>query len=127
MSQLTLKRTGSDVLAPIVGNPSGHPSILVSKDETMALSRVLSTNISLTSDSVQSVGLGTLSEVNYLSVRADGAKVRLRLTSSDGTTQAIPVDPSFDLRTDSVGITAIDVTRLSGFDCEVFIVLGQKA
>lgn len=93
----------------------------------MALSRVLSTNISLTSDSVQSVGLGTLSEVNYLSVRADGAKVRLRLTSSDGTTQAIPVDPSFDLRTDSVGITAIDVTRLSGFDCEVFIVLGQKA
>lgn len=127
MTQQLLTRTGSDTITPPVGNPSGQSTVLVSVDERMALQRVLSTNLSLGTDSPVTVSLGTLSEVNYMTVRADGGKVRLRLTSSDGTSQSIPVDPSFSLRSDSVGITAIDVTRVTNTETEVFIVLGQKA
>lgn len=127
MSTLLLKRVGSDSISPPVGNPSGQPTTLVSKDETLALNNYLSTVVYLTVDTAVSVSLGTLTSVNYLSIRSGDSKIRVRLTSADGTTQAVPVYPSLDLRTDTVGITAIDLTRTAGIDSEVFIVMGQKA
>lgn len=127
MSTQILKRTGSDTIAPPVGNPSGQPSVLVSRDETMPLRNYLSTVVYLTVDTAVAVSLGPLTGVNYLSIRSGDSKIRVRLTSADGTTQAVPVYPSLDLRSDTVDITAIDLTRSAGVDSEVFIVMGQKA
>ena len=126
MSTLLLKRTGSDVISPI-GNPSGQPTVLLSKDENMPLRNYLSTVVYLTVDTAVTVSLGPLTGVNYLSIRSGDGKIRVRLTSADGTTQAVPVYPSLDLRSDTVDITAIDLTRTAGVDSEVFIVMGQKA
>jgi len=122
-----LKRTGSDTISPPAGNPSGQPTLLVQKDETMAIRNYLSTVVYLSSDSPVSVSLGPMTGVNYLSIRSGDAAVRVRITSSVGTTQAVSVYPSLDLRSDTVDITAIDLTRTSGIDSEVFIVMGQKA
>jgi hypothetical protein len=83
--------------------------------------------VSLTTDNPTALTLGTLSEANFLVMRADGGKVRVRITSSDGTSQSIPVDPFLILRCDSVGITAIDITRTTGTDTDVYAVLGEKA
>lgn len=127
MSYQMLKLDGSLSLAPPVGSPSGQPSVLLTLNESVALDRQLSTNVTLSSDAVASVSIGPLTGVNYLSVRASGGKVRVRITSSDGTTQAIPVDPLLILRCDSVNITAIDLTREAGIETEVFLVLGQKS
>ena len=127
MSTHYLKRVGSDTISPPAGNPSGQPTVLVQKDETAPLRNYLSTVVYLTSDSVVTVSLGPLTGVNYLSIRSGDAAVRVRLTSSVGTSQAFSVYPSLDLRSDTVDITAIDLTRTSGIDSEVFIVMGQKA
>ena len=81
----------------------------------------------LSADSVQSVDLGGLSNVNFLSVRAVGGKIRVRITSADGTNQSIPVDPILVLRSDSVNITALDLTRLANTETEVYIVLAERA
>ena len=75
----------------------------------------------------KSVDLGGLSNVNFLSVRAVGVKIRVRITSADGTNQSIPVDPILVLRSDSVNITALDLTRLANTETEVYIVLAERA
>lgn len=126
MSYQMLTFEGSAQLEPPVGNPSGQPTTLVSYDEKLALARELTTNYTLTSDSAQVVALGPLTGVNFLSIRALGGKIRVRLTSSDGTTQALPVDPFLIIRSDSVDITAIDLTRVTLVETEVFVVMGQK-
>ena len=126
MSYQNLAFTGSATLKPPVGFPSGQPTTLVSYDEKVSLDKNLSGNITLSTDNATSMSLGALTGVNWLSIRALGAKVRVRITSSDGTTQAIPVDPTLILRCDSVDITAIDVTRTTSIETEVFYVFGQK-
>ena len=126
MSYQNLAFTGSVTLKPPVGFPSGQPTTLVSYDEKVSLDKNLSGNITLSTDNATSISLGALTGVNWLSIRALGAKVRVRITSSDGTTQAVPVDPTLILRCDSVDITAIDVTRTTSIETEVFYVFGQR-
>lgn len=126
MSYQNLGFTGSATLKPPVGTPSGQPTTLVNYDEKVSLDKCLTGNLSLTVDTAVSISLGSLTGVNWLSIHALGAKVRVRITSSDGSTQAIPVDPTLILRSDSVDITAIDVTRTSNIETEVFYVFGQK-
>lgn len=127
MAQQKLTFAGSVDLGAPVGNPSGQPQALVSFDEISYTQRVLTTNIRLTADTAVSLSLGQLAAVNFLSIRADGGKVRVRITSADGTSQSIPVDPFLILRCDSVGITAIDITRTAGIDTDVYAVLGEKS
>jgi hypothetical protein len=122
-----LELTGSAVAKPPVGSPSGLPTTLVTYDEKLALSRTVSNIYTLTVDTAVSVSLGALTGVNFLSIRTDGAKVRVRLTSTDGSQQSVPVDTLLILRCDSVDITAIDLTRATAIDTDVAVVLGQKA
>ncbi len=126
MSQ-QLKIEGSISIQNPVGSPPGQPTTLLILNDSVFMKRVLSTSYTLDSDTPVSVDLGNLEEVNYLSVRAEGGYVRLRITTTMGTTQAVPVDPSLILRSDDVGITAIELTRESTVDTEVYIVLGEKA
>ncbi len=62
---------------------------------------------------------------NVVILKVTGAKVRARLTSSDGSQQSIPVDSFFALTTRSVLITAIDLTRTPGVITTVDVFLGQ--
>lgn len=122
--QLTIE--GSLVIAESVGDYQGQSQITNSIKESMTIDQYQSTVYQLTSDSAQTVALGSLSAVNAIQIRVVGNKVRLRLTSSDGTSQAIPVDGFFCLITDSVNITAIDLTRTSGSDTTVYVTICEK-
>jgi len=126
-AQQELKLEGSITIANPVGAPSGQPTVLLTLEEKVYLKRVLSTNVSLLTDVLTPVSLGPLAKVNYLIVRAEGGYVRVRITSSQGVTQSIPVDPSLILQSDDLDITAIDLLRESTVDTEVYIVLGEKA
>lgn len=127
MSQQKVTFIGSVDMAAPVGSPSGQPQTLISYNEISYTEKVLSQNIFLGVDTPVAVSLGQLSGVNFLSIRADGAKIRVRITSTDGSTQAVPVDPLLVLRCDSTDITAIDITRTAGIDTDVYIVLGKKS
>lgn len=125
--QQRLKLEGSVEVSSPVGNPSGHPQALVQLAEILYTGKYSVQTVTLSADNATSLSLGALSEANFLVIRVDGGKVRVRITSSDGTSQSIPVDPLLILRCDSVGITAIDITRTTGIDTDVYAVLGQKA
>lgn len=127
MAYKTLELQGSVSVGNQQGMVSGQPTILTSINERMTVTSDLAAKYTLTADSVQSVDLGGLSNVNFLSVRAVGGKIRVRITSADGTNQSIPVDPILVLRSDSVNITALDLTRLANTETEVYIVLAERA
>jgi len=67
-----------------------------------------------------------LSAINVLQIRVVGNKVRVRITSTDGSTQAIPVDSFLCIVTDSVDITAVDLTRTAGSETTVYVTICQK-
>ncbi len=78
----------------------------------------------LASDAVVDVPLGGMS-VNVLIVIAP-AKVRVRITSADGTTAEIPTTKLI-LFTDDVPITAVDIMRVAGAaSSSPAIFVGQK-
>lgn len=126
MSFQTLELSGSLSLKPPVGTPSGQPSTIATFSEKVSLERQLSANYTLTVDTAVSVTITPLTGVNFLMVKASGGELRVRITSSDGTTQAIPVDSLLVLISNTVDITAIDLLREAGIETEVFLVLGQK-
>jgi len=126
MSFQTLELNGSLSLKPPVGSPSGQPSVIATFLEKVSLERQLSVNYSLDGDSVISVNISPLTAVNFLMVKVVGGELRVRITSTDGSTQAIPVDSLLVLISNTVDITAIDLSREAGIQTEVFLVLGQK-
>lgn len=96
-------------------------------DERMTLDHSLATSFELTADTAVSIPFGELDEVNVVYVRTVGGKVRLRVTSADGTSQALPVDPYCVILSASVGITALDVTRVAATPTIVTILIGKKS
>ena len=126
MSFQTLELTGSLTSKPPVGTPSGQPSVVATFLEKIPLARQLATNYKLDGDSVVAVNISPLTGVNFLMVKASGGELRVRITSTDGSTQAIPVDSLLILISNTVDITAIDLLREAGIQTEVFLVLGQK-
>lgn len=82
----------------------------------------------LTDSTVTAVPLGGLTEVHVLCVQTNAGKVRLRITTADGATQAIPVDPVYVQITSSVPITALDITRDTTISnaVTVSVLMGQK-
>ena len=106
MSTETFKLSGSYTTQPLSGSPSGVPSCEAPIAETVVLGRSLPTSYSLTADAPVPVDLGGITNVHVLVVKTTGGKVRVRITSSDGATQAIPVDSFLSLTTLSVPITA---------------------
>lgn len=51
---------------------------------------------------------------HVVELEAEGGKVRVRYTSTDGANQAVPCDPRAFVESQSVPITALDVTRVAG-------------
>lgn len=95
--------------------------------ELGTLAQFSSQQILLSGDSPVGVPFGGMAGVNTLIVKALDGKVRVRVTSADGTAQAVPVDSLLILQSSSVNITAVDFTRVSGAETTVEVFLGQKA
>lgn len=101
------------------------PEVLAPFLARLYLDAKLVSRVSLTGDAPVSVAFGSLAAANVVVLQANG-KVRARLTSSDGSLQALPVDPLLILITSAVSITAIDLTRLPGVNSEVSVFLGER-
>lgn len=94
-------------------------------NEKLPLSRQAVGTYDLSSDSPVDVDFGGLAGVNVLIVKVVGGKVTLRLTSADGTDQAVPVDSFFALVDRTVTLTAIDLTRTPSTSTRVQVFLGE--
>ena len=105
---------------------SGCPDITTPINETLQLGQKQLFETTLTVDSPVVVDFGGVVDASVVFISCD-RKVRARLTSSDGTDQAIPVDGLFQLIARTVFVTALDLTRVVGQDTKVKVFLGQSA
>ncbi len=99
---------------------------LVQLAYSMSIAAKLSTAFVVPSDAPVVIDLTTLPEVNALYIDAD-EKVKLTITTADGTAQVIPVDPLMIWFSESVPITALSITRVASTDTTVRLILGDKA
>ena len=123
----TFTLTGAFETKPTSGSLSGVPSLVASLDERVQLENKSIQYFDLTGDAPVSVLFPTSFDCNVLVVKVDGGKARVRLTSSDGSTQSVPVDGFLVLMTYSVPITAIDLTRAPGVQVQVQVFMGDQA
>lgn len=118
---------GSYTAAPAGGSPSADPMITAPINENMTLGTETASQITLNVDGPVSLPFGGLSVVNALVIKCVGGKITVRITSSDGSTQAIPVDSFLALTSSTVDITAIEVERVPATQTIVKYFLGEKA
>lgn len=118
---------GSYTATPSGAYPSGDPMVTASLDERMSLSNESVSQLVLDSEGFQSLPLCALDSVNLIVLKVLGNPVTVRLTSSAGVTQAVPVDSFFTLFSRGSNITAIDVARTPGSLTTIKYFLGQKA
>ena len=117
--------SGSYSTTPQVGSPSGVASIPAPIDEEAMLIGKYYNTITLTGDAPVIVQMGGVTKAHVIIVKVTGQKVRLRLTSTDGAQQAVPVDTWYTSISRTTPITAIDLTRTVGAQTIVDIFLGQ--
>lgn len=95
-----------------------------------AFDRSSCSELELTSDSPVSIPFAGLDVVTFVAIKpVGGVKVRVRLTSADGSQQAIPVGRALALDCVTVPFTAIDVTRIAGYPAPVRVqyLIGKNA
>lgn len=123
--QFTL--AGGYTTTPLGGEPSFDPNIDAPINEVTQLVRKKFDTITLTVDTPVAVNFGGLTDANIVILKSTGGvKVRARITSADGTQQAIPFDTFLILMSMDVPITAIDLTRLPATETEVRVFLGEE-
>ena len=118
--------SGSYTVTPL-SLTSLDPSSASPIDEPLALKSKLPIDITLSVDTPVAVPFGTMANAHIVILKAFGGKVKARLTSADGTTQAIPFDSFLILMSQTVPITAIDLTRVPATATIVKVFLGEKA
>jgi hypothetical protein len=123
----TFKLQGEYSAGPYSGGESGLIALSSLIDESMTLANKAVGYYDLTSDSVQTVSFGGLASASVIVIKATGGKVKARLTSADGTTQAIPIDGFMVLMSRSVPYTALDLTRVAGTETLINVFLGQAS
>lgn len=101
-------------------------------DEKMYLAHKSGDTVTLSSDSPFSIPFAGLTHVNVLYIKSVGGKVRVRVTSADGSQQSLPVSSLVILFADTNGgadptITAIDVTRVAGQQTDITYLIGEQA
>jgi hypothetical protein len=122
----TFRLSGTYAVKLSTGTSSGAPSIEALLDESLLLARKLTQRLDLTVDTPVTISFGGLTKAHVIIIRAD-AKVKLRLTSADGSTQAVPVEPLFIAMSQTVQFTALDITRVAGQATSVEVFLGECA
>lgn len=123
----TFALTGSYSTNPTTGSPSAIPSLNAPLDERMQLENKSVQFFDLTADPAVNVLFPAGFNCNVLVVKVDGGKAKVRITSADGATQSIPVDGFLALTSQSVPITAIDLTRVPGVQVQVQVFMGDQA
>ena len=119
--------SGSYSTTPTSGTPSGDPEVEALIEESVGLTSKTIGVYALTVDTPVTVDFGGLTNANVIAIRAVGGKVKARLTSADGSTQAVPVDPLLLSISKTVPVTAIDLTRVAGVATTVRVFLGERA
>jgi len=124
-----LADAGSIAVQPLGGAPSGDVFASIPLNDQVVLDGVQLDMVTLSDGSPKSVAFGDLTGANYVFIYAQGAKVKAQITSADGSTQAVPVDPKLNIISLSVPITAIALTRdpSSSTVTQVRVLLGHKA
>ena len=106
---------------------SAVPEVSAPISEKLSLIRKAISRITLSTDVAVAIDLSGLTQINVLIIKTIGGKVMARITSADGSTQAVPVDSFFAIISSSVPITAVDLTRVVGTSTTVEVFLGEKA
>jgi len=117
---------GSYGTKPLSGSLSFAPLIDTPINESINLDAKHLDEVDLTADAPVSVNFGGVTNANIVILKATG-KCRARITSADGASQAIPFDTYLILMSESVPVTAIDITRVAGVETLVKIFLGEKS
>jgi hypothetical protein len=103
------------------------PEQLGAIDHDAYVVRRTSQQILLSGDAPVSIPLGSLTGAHVILIQTTG-RVRVRLTSADGSQQAVPADPLLILLTPlAAPVTALDLTRTAGVTTEATVFLGEKA
>lgn len=123
---------GSISSAAGAGSPSGDLADVGPLEERLLVGAKVNQQVILAADAPYAPALlvadgGPFANgVNVLHVKTVGGKVRVRVTTSDGATQAFPVDSYLCLISESVAITAVDFTRVSGVSTTVKLFMAEK-
>lgn len=118
--------SGSYTVTP-QGSPSLDPTLSTVIDEPLSLQSKQLLDMSLGVDTAVPVPFGTVVNAHVIVLKTLGGKVKARITSADGAVQSIPVDTFVILMSQSVPITAIDLTRVAATATDVKVFLGEKA
>ena len=108
------------------GTPNGYPAFTAPLSVRKTLESKLFQSVELASDPAVAVTFGTLTEAHVLIV-VSTAKLKITVTSTDGTAQSFPCENTFMLINDSVPITALTIQRFAGQDTTANIFIGQQA
>lgn len=111
-----------------MGSPSGIASFCTPIIEQLNLVQKDYDTLVLAADAPVSVSFGGgVTAASVVILKAVGGKVRARVTSADGSTQAVPFDSLLILISRTVPITAIDLMRVPGMATTVDVFLGQTS
>ena len=122
----TFTLAGSWSANPAIGAPSGIAYFCTPISEALQLTRKDYDTIVLAADAPVAVDFGGgVTSAHVVIIKATGGKVKVALTSADGTLQAIPVDSMLILISRTVPFTALELTRLAGTATQVEVFLGQ--
>ena len=121
----SLKLQGS--LTASSGNAPNSPELSYALDEALTVKAFQTYEMVLNADPAQAVALAGVANIHYLYVKTVGGKVRVRVTSADGSQQSIPVDDHLILQASAVPSTAVDFTRVSGAVTTVRGLVAEKA
>lgn len=100
-------------------------STVVNLQESLSIAAKQMLTFSLSSDLAFPIDLTTTPNVNMLYIDVS-SKVKLTITTADGATQVVPVDPVMFWISSTVPITALSITRLAGTDTNVKVILGDN-
>jgi hypothetical protein len=105
---------GSWGTSPLLGNSDAQPTITTPFDELLQLAHKQLNTTDLTVDGATALPFGGVVSAHVIIVKAVGGPVVVRVTSTSGATQSIPVDSFLVIVTQTTAITAVDVARAPG-------------
>jgi len=115
--------TGALSVTPLEGDGADVGEVI---GELLALSEYKLATYTLGADAPVDVDFGGLTAAGVVVIKVTGGKVRVRLTSADGATQAVPVDSLFVLVNRGTEVSAIDLTRTPSTSTRVQVFLGES-
>jgi hypothetical protein len=104
---------------------SGCPTLHTPTNEKVLLAKKQFADVALDADPAEAVPFGDLTNAHVVMIKTN-RKVTVRLTTTEGATQIVPVDTVLQLISESVPYTAIDLQRVVGQSTSVKVFLGEK-